>query len=288
MANPRILKQVDPDYSYLFSICTIVNNQDEYYEMVQSFEKCGFVDDCEYLIVDNSHTNAFDAYKAIAGFFKQALGRYLIIVHQDVRCLDTKVELIKCLQDLTTKDPKWALCGNAGGNGYHAKVFHINNDGIIMLNEDLPAKVNSLDENLLIINRATNLTISGDLTGFHLYGTDLCIIADILGYTSYVIPFMVNHLSEGNLEALKEHIPDFLYAYGKKLRSRYVETTCTRFYLSNTEFKNKVYNNVRVVFNIVKAVERFKWIIRIVKEGKKHKKIKVDRLSSRKGYQLFL
>lgn len=272
MPHPRILTKVDPDYSFLFSICTIVNNQDEYQEMVHSFEQCGFIEDCEYLIVDNTHGNTFDAYQAIAGFFKQALGKYLIVVHQDVRCIDTKYQLINNLGELTAKDAKWALCGNAGVYGYHAKIMHITNAGKVILNDSLPAQVNSLDENLLIVNRSTNLTVSGDLTGYHLYGTDLCLIADILGYTSYVIPFMVNHLSTGNLEALDEHISPFLATYGRKLRSRYIETTCTKFFLSNGPLKNKVYN-FSPSFSLVKVVQRVKQIIRLLKEGEKHKKV---------------
>ncbi len=272
MPFPRILNKVNSDYTFLFSICTIVNNQDEYQEMVHSFEQCGFVEDCEYLIADNTLGNAFDAYQAIAGFLKQALGKYLIIVHQDVRCLDAKSQLIKNLEELTVKDSKWAVCGNAGVSGYHAKAMHLTNAGRVIQHANLPAQVHSLDENLLIVNRSTNITISGDLTGYHLYGTDLCLIADILGYTSYVIPFMVNHLSTGNLKALEEHMPPFLATYGRKLRSRYIETTCTKFFLSNGSLKNRVYN-FSAPFSLVKAVQRVKQIIRLLKEGEKHKRV---------------
>lgn len=273
MPSPRILTKVDPEYSYLFSICTIVNNQEEYQEMVHSFERCGFADGCEYLVADNTPGNAFDAYQAIAAFLKQASGRYLIIVHQDVRCIDTKAQLIDCLENLTSKDKRWAICGNAGAQGYHARVMYLQNEGQVLKYNNLPARVHSLDENLLIVNRSTNLTISGDLSGYHLYGTDLCLLADILGYTSYVIPFMVNHLSKGNLKALDEYFPIFREAYGRKLRSRYIETTCTKFYLSNGVTQNKVYNNTGV-FGLVKAVQRVKQIIGVLKSGKQHKKIK--------------
>ena len=94
-------------------------------------------------------------------------------------------------------------------------------------------------KNLLIINKATSVTISSDISGFHLYGTDLCIIADFLGYNCYVIPFMVKHLSLGNLKELSKHVDRFIDLYGKKIRSRYVETTCTKFYLSNSPFNRR-------------------------------------------------
>jgi hypothetical protein len=273
MSASHVLIQPDPAYSFEFSICTIVNNQEEYQEMKQSFRQCGFEDECEYLVADNTVENKFDAYQAIAAFMKQASGRFLIIVHQDVRCIDTKAQLKQCLKNLTTKDSKWAICGNAGAYGYHARIMHLTNIDKVLKYSNLPAQVDSLDENLLVINRVSNLTISADLTGYHLYGTDLCLIADFLGYTSYVIPFMVNHLSTGNLKALDAYIPAFRAAYGRKLRSRYIETTCTKFYLSNGVTQNKMYNTAGV-FGVVKVVERLRQIIKVIKDGKQHQKIK--------------
>jgi len=239
--------------------------------MKQSFELCGFVDDCEYLVADNTQSNEFDAYQAITRFIRESKGKYLLIVHQDVRCIDMKSQLVKCLDDLSVMDNKWAVCGNAGAIGYHQFVHYINNAGKIIKHTNLPARVNSLDENFLIINKATSVTISSDLSGFHLYGTDLCIIADFLGYNCYVIPFLVKHLSLGNLKELDKHLDQFLYLYGKKIRSRYVETTCTKFYLSNSILKNKIYNSPFVFF-LVKATQRIKLLFKRLSKTNPYKK----------------
>ena len=51
-----------------------------------------------------------------------------------------------------------------------------------------------------MVNNTANLAISNNIGGFHLYGSDLCIIADILGYSSYVINFHVYHKSGGNAD----------------------------------------------------------------------------------------
>jgi hypothetical protein len=256
---------------YLFSICSIVNNKEEYHLMRQSFETSGFTGGCEYIIADNTHGNNFDAYQAINRFIRESQGKYLVIVHQDVRCIDSRGHLEICLEELNQKDSKWAVCGNAGAMGYHQFVHHINNAGRIITNSNLPAKVNSLDENLLIINKSASLSISSDLSGFHLYGTDLCIIADFLGYNSYVIPFMVKHLSLGNLKELNKSVDHFIGHYGKKIRSRYVETTCTKFYLSNSVFKNKVYNS-SFTFFLIKAVQRVKLLLKRLSSPNPHKK----------------
>jgi hypothetical protein len=250
----------------LFSICSIITDLQEYSIMRHSFEACGFTGDCEYIIADNTKGNSFDAYQAIDGFIRESQGRYLIIVHQDVRCIDNRTQLIKCLEELSAIDPKWAICGNAGAMGYHQFVHYLNNAGKIMKSTNLPAKVSSLDENLLIINKSASITVSADLSGFHLYGTDLCIIADFLGYTSYVIPFMVKHLRE-----LSKNKDGFIDRYGKKIRSRYMETTCTKFYLGNSVLKNKIYN-ASFIFFFVKAAQRIKLLIKRLSAPNPYKK----------------
>lgn len=257
--------------AYLFSLCSIVTDMEEYSAMMQSFEACGFTDGCEYIIADNTQGNKFDAYQAIDKFIRQSQGKYLIVVHQDVRCVDNKSHLENCLHDLSQKDNNWAVCGNAGAIGYHQFVYHITNAGKIIKHSNLPAQVSSLDENLLIINKASSLTISSDISGFHLYGTDLCLIADFLGYSCYVIPFMVRHLSLGNLKDLDKHVDRFIDRYGKKIRSRYVETTCTKFYLSNSTFKNKLYNS-SLIFFLVKAFQRMKLLFKRLSKQNTHKK----------------
>ncbi|MDP9229942.1 MAG: hypothetical protein M3O67_04610 [Bacteroidota bacterium] len=261
------------NYSFLFSICSIITDRKEYLLMKQSFEDSGFTGDCEFIMADNTGGNHFNAYEAILRFIQESQATYIVLVHQDIRCIDSKAQLLKCLNDLTITDNKWAVCGNAGCKGYHQDIIHINNAGTIIKSENLPTRVYSLDENLLIINKASGISISSNLSGFHLYGTDLCIIADFLGYTCYVIPFMVKHLSHGNLKDLDKHIKSFTNSYGKKIRSRYIQTTCTRFYLSNSVFKNKFYN-FPLIFFFIKAIQRIKLLIQLLVKGNQHKKTK--------------
>jgi len=259
-----------PAAAFAFSLCTIVNDMEEYHVMKESFESRGFTGDCEYLVADNCGGNRFDAYTAINLFIQQSKGEYLIVVHQDVRCIDSRQQLMKCLQQLTAIDNKWAVCGNAGCMGYHEDLMHINIDGKIVTSRNLPGRVTSLDENLLIINKHTGVTLSGDLTGFHLYGTDICIVAAVRGYHCYVIPFMVKHLSFGNLKDLKKHIHLFVNAYGKKLESRFIATTCTKFYISNSVFKTKLLNTPPLFF-FVKLVQRIKQLRKLARLGDVHK-----------------
>ncbi len=243
-------------YARQFSICTIVNDVAEYKLMKQSFIEKGFAGNCEYLVADNSVTNSFDAYAAIRRFLQDSQGQYVIIVHQDVRCTDHSGKLLAALNRLEEKDPTWAICGNAGGNGYKHYVFNIENKGKTRISKDLPARVTSLDENFLILKSDAHLSLSADINGFHFYGTDLCIVADLLGFHCYVIDFMVNHLSAGNLQQLEDFKPQFIKTYGNKLRKRFIQTTCTKFYLSDSPGKNSFMNSPFVFFWI-KAAQRF-------------------------------
>lgn len=261
MTNTTLIDKNCNPYAFRYAVCTIVNSWDEYAEMRTSFESAGFVDDTEYLVADNSKGNVYDAYQAIAGFFRQANSTFLIVVHQDVRLIDNREKLESCLNDLNLQHPEWAICGNAGAKGYHQHVTYISYPSHTEKHAHLPCKVNSLDENLLVIRRDSGLTISTDLKGFHLYGTDLCILAHIIGGSAWVISFMALHLSKGNLKSLEEAKGDFLKQYGKKLDIGYIQTTCTQFYLSNSTVKNN-WSNSTFFFFLIKQLKRYPFLFR--------------------------
>jgi hypothetical protein len=235
-------------YQYRYSICTIVNNMAEYEVMKKSYEDNGFTDNCEYIIADNCDKNVFDAYDAINKFVDLAKGEFVIITHQDIRCIDSEPKLKSTLQNLALYDKNWAVCGNAGGVHYKKMAYCINDNGDIKKTDNLPTKVFSLDENLLIINSKARLGLSSNIGDFHFYGTDICIVADMLGYSCYVIDFMVLHLSSGNLKSMYNMQPSFIEKYASKFRGRLIQTSCTKFYLSNSRFKNKLYNTPFIFF----------------------------------------
>jgi hypothetical protein len=247
-------------YHQKFSICTIVSNPDEYSKMLDSFKNQGFDNDCEYIVADNSSFNQYDAYTAINWFLQVSTGRYILIIHQDVRCIDAKKRLEEIVEQLEAKDPLWAVAGNAGCNGYKNCFFYLKDPGNKKLDTGLPKKVTSLDENFLLVNKKQNVTVSSSLSGFHLYGTDICINAIANGHTCYVIPFLVEHLSLGNLQSLKDYIPVFLQEYQPRLSNVFIQTTCTKFYLGTSQKQtNKL--NKGIWFEIIKFYQRIKLLV---------------------------
>ena len=187
-----------------FSLCTMVTKWHEYRVSAETFVRGGFDHTCsEYLVVDNVRRNTADAYVALNEFLQVARGDYVVLCHQDVKLIEHgRTELEKCLADLTAADPHWGVCGNAGfreDGSYSTYISHPHCD-VDVQGGPFPAQMSTLDENFLVVRREANLAVSRDLSGFHHYGTDLCLIAEVLGWTSYVIAFFLRHNSSGTVD----------------------------------------------------------------------------------------
>lgn len=227
----------DYKYDFEFSICTLVTRKDEYQEMMQSFVDKGFTTDkCEYLHIDNSEKTTYEAYEGLNEFLQKAQGKYVILCHQDIFIHDSNYQdLLNCIQELDYKDAKWALLGNAGGLNLKWIGTHITEGktGIVRTEPNLPLKTITLDENFIVVKKSANIALSNDLRGFHFYGTDICLIANILGYNSYLINFNLTHKSNGKKDqSFYEIEKKIKNKYYKAFRPKFISTTFSRFYIS--------------------------------------------------------
>ena len=260
------VKQVlPPVYRYRYAVCTLVTDQAEYGGMVKSFIAGGFTTDiCEYLAVDNSKTNTADAYVGINRFLKQAQGEYIIICHQDVLLTQGvgRHLLDQRISEMSALDPKWAVLGNAGASGRLYKRLAIKiayPDGFIDIKGTLPQQVCSIDENFMLLKNEANLALSGDIGGYHMYGLDICMVARLLGYTCYVIDFLLLHNSKGNPDKVfKETVKNVRLKYIRFMKGRYISTTIARFYLSGSVIKNALFDT-RVFRRVSKTAEEISW-----------------------------
>lgn len=201
---PRKIGTVS-SFEFDYSICTLVTDHSSYDQMLSTFMSAGFSDGCEYLFVDNTDANITDAYTAINRFVADAKGRHIIVCHQDIRLTsDDREGLDTRLHELETLDPNWAVAGNAGGCDGELHLHITDPHGTDRRLGQLPHRVSALDENFLVIKSSANVATSRDLTGFHQYGSDLCIQAQLRGFTSYAIDFHLTHLSGGSLDNLFE------------------------------------------------------------------------------------
>jgi hypothetical protein len=219
-----------------YSVGTLVTNLEQYAAMRASFAAHGFDGShCEFLYLDNRGPQQTGAYQGLNALLNAARGQYVILCHQDVLLIGYGMAALeRCLCELDQRDPNWALAGNAGAIAPGALAIRISDPhGADRTVGDLPARVMSLDENCIVVKRSARVGCSADLEGFHFYGADLCLNADLAGYSAWVIDFHLKHLSGGNKKA------DFFAAeeafrqkWSHALRPRWMQTTCALLRLS--------------------------------------------------------
>lgn len=264
MMSPRKISK-EENYRYQYSICTLVNKLPEYHEMVESFKKAGFSEeDCEFLYADNTERNEFEAYAGINSFLNEALGKYVIICHQDILITkDNRVKLENQLNLVSGIDANWGVLGNAGVNNMYNMSYVITRSDLHTYQEGLlPSKVQSLDENFLLLKASANLAVSGNLAGFHMYGTDICLIAECLGYSAYAIDFNMIHKGTGLVDESFYRLSDSIQEkYTHFFRGRYIRSTITRFYLSSNPLLNSIMN-VGFIKSMARLYNKFKFSLR--------------------------
>jgi hypothetical protein len=190
-----------------------------------------------------------------------AVGKYIIICHQDILLdYDKAEDLIDRISEVEAADPDWAVLGNAGGiNLKYLSLYVVQSSGPMLFETNFPVKTMTLDENFLVVKRSANLSLSNNLAGFHLYGTDICLIADMLGYNAYVIQFKLLHKSLGNAdETFFDLRSQFIEKYKKALRPRFFRTPFTRFYVSGSRFKTWLNNTNIMLFFARKYCQLFR------------------------------
>lgn len=230
--DPNVRNYIDtPEDGPIFSVLSLVNKLDLYETLLHSFKAHGFDSPhTEYIYIDNSKANQFDAYGGLSALIHKAKGRYLILCHQDVRCVDHGFDdLLARLRSLDDSEPHWALAGNAGRDQDGNPLMCLSDRyGSKQKLGKLPAESVSLDENFMVLKRKWQLAPSVDLKGWHLYGTDLCLQAQMRGLKAFVIDFHLLHES-GALKIDQSYF-DCLEAleakYANLFRTRTIHTTC--------------------------------------------------------------
>lgn len=228
-----------------FSVCTLVNRDDQYEIMMRSFVAGGFsAANTEFILADNRKGNTYDAYGGLNAMLAKARGRYIICCHQDVELIDDGArELEARLDALTALDPFWAVAGNAG-RGRDGRAVRISDPyGEAQHVGDLPALVHSLDENFLVFRRDFLIGLSADLSGFHLYGTDACLQAELRGLTAYVIDFHLRHHSRGNVDlSYFDCVRRLEEKYSRAFRSRRITTTFKPVYITSDWWRAQMWS----------------------------------------------
>lgn len=221
-----------------FNICTLYRDINRYQNLVINIINAGF-HKSRIFGLDNTR-NCFDCYSAIRKFLSESQSDFTIICHDDVSFekLNQKM-LIKQITDYLTRFPRAAVFGIAGRDSriIGGQGHFIGSHGEEKWGFDLTRDILSLDECFLIVKNGLNIMVGEGLEGYHFYGTDLCLQARKMGYSSHVIDFPIRHESSGTIKE------DFFYAkknYEKYLNKNadklFIPTTCTLLYSGNNIF----------------------------------------------------
>jgi len=236
------INNTKPKYKY--SVCTLVTKASEYKGMIRSFRDKGFDDkNTEFLYISNIDSNQYDGYTGLNHMLNTAVGKYIILCHQDILLnFDDKTALDNCIYELNNKDKNWALAGNAGGDS-RTRYRRITDPHGTSSIGNFPQRVKSLDENFIISNSKNRVALSGNLNGFHMYGTDLCLMADILGYSAYLINFHLQHNSPGNKDAsFYKSEKALINKYQNAFKLRLIKSSCTKIFISSSSILTSLFN----------------------------------------------
>ncbi len=185
-----------------FEIYTFVTDEALYERMRRSFVEAGFSADAFVRLTDADD----DPYAAIPRIGRSSPARYPILCHQDVLA-DQGVgaaELAARLEHLDLTHPNWVVAGNAGVMRSGRLIRRLVDEHGGSTVERLPLPVTTLDEDLLVLNPRTGPRCSPGVSGFHLYGADVCLHAIASGGSAYVIDFPVTHLGHADTSSDRE------------------------------------------------------------------------------------
>lgn len=232
-------------------IYTFVTDEGEYEQMVSSFRAAGFGECATFTRLSDASTDPFAAITRVG-----AVGThpYAILCHQDVR-LDRGAgsrELFERLDELERLDQDWVVAGCAGVNGRLEVVRRVIDIYGADSDHVTPASVMSLDEIVLILNRRNTPACTPGVTGFHLYGADVCLNALVRGGSAYVIELPVTHQGLGGAKpgyraAYDEVRRQFVRAWAPRFALAYIGTTVEVIALSRYRVLEWVFSRSRVV-----------------------------------------
>jgi len=154
----------------------------------------------EGLVDLKCYRGAQSASKAYNAGLDDTTGRIVVFAHQDVFLPDAWAEqLARAVCQIESVDPDWAVIGAFGVDLAGRPVGHAWSTGLARRlggRFEAPFETTSIDEFLIVLNRASGLRFDPALPGFHLYGTDIVLEAADKGLKSYVAEIPAIHNSK--------------------------------------------------------------------------------------------
>lgn len=231
------------------SLISVYNNSKKLKEMLDSASIQENVD-IDYVLIDNSNSKFKSAAQALNFGVKKAIGDVIVFLHQDIVFLDSNQ--LSNMFDFAINNRN-IIFGAAGVQHKHYNL------GIISSIYEGPYKnkynsliqpkmVYTLDECLIGCHRDCLSKVSFDevvCDGWHLYGADLCLQANLVdGMSVMVLPMNIWHKSTGNADKSYYITQNKL---GKKYSHKYKIINTTNGFVYTNFIKRSLLNFYRKI-----------------------------------------
>jgi hypothetical protein len=145
--------------------------------------------------------STFEGYRTAGLAYNAALDSsdadVVIFAHQDVYLPRGFADRV--VEQLAKLPEDWAVAGVIGANEKGEIAGHLwctGNDCEIGPGLAVPSRVSTLDEVLIMVRRSSGVRFDEALPSFHLYGTDIIMIAEAMGGTCWAIEAPIVHRSK--------------------------------------------------------------------------------------------
>jgi len=147
------------------------------------------------IIIQEGYCSAASAYN---DGIKKAKNDVLILLHQDVYLPYRWDKLLaSIIEKLDSRQVNWGVLGAYGVDRIGGQHGYVYTNGLkrVLGKNNKPEEVQSLDELLLVVRKSSGIFFDYNLPHFHLYGTDICMIAQKMGYRAFSISNFCIHNS---------------------------------------------------------------------------------------------
>lgn len=181
----------------ILGIVTLKNDDATYARMRSSLERQAPPGSFEFIAVE-ADKEGWNAAQGLNRGIEKSAAEWVVCVHQDVIFPDSWYSSFTAkLRELPDRVRVAGLVGVRPNGAY---AGHIKDPHGHAAWRPLPRQVISVDEHLIAIRKTPGLAFDPATPGFHCYGADICLSAEVMGYAAYVVDAPVVHLSKGKID----------------------------------------------------------------------------------------
>lgn len=192
--------------------------------------------DKHQVIEKRGYASAATAYNAA---IEEAENDIIVFVHQDVYFPDNWIqELEGALKYLEGTNPSWGVLGCFGSSkdrpGGVGQVYTTGR-GIHGNHIRQPEAIETVDEIVIVIRKSAGLRFDLSLPHFHLYGTDICMLAREMGMACFAIPAFCIHNTNQILNLPKEFFECYYHIKKRWRKFLAIYASCIRISQFDTD-----------------------------------------------------